>query len=642
MPSGLAAFHDHLSATRDRQVPKRPDHRSRRLDINRLIRKMTMNHAVAGMCLDRHTSIDRRDHELHGSRWSRACPNRNRRLAAELVIGQDRPHFGGVRISNPRHIGCAAGSKFPVNHLDLPFDFDRVPFHRHAQKQRPGRKLLSRLDGQLAAGLRTQQFNRDRPRPRHYLYRNLGGLKFEDVTEKTGLAHTGWGQGVCAGDVDNDGATDLMVSHWGQNALFRNQGDGSFRNEAKERGLTNPKRRWSTGCAFLDYDRDGDLDLFVAHYVDFDLEETPKPGDAAECRWKEIPVVCGPRGLPGESMSLYRNDGHGVFADVSQKAGVSGRKQFYGLAVLTADFDDDGWTDVYVACDSTPSLLYRNRTDGTFEEVGAMSGTAYSMDGLEQAGMGAAAADFDGDGKLDIFKTNFIDDSNTLYRNDGEGMFLDETLSSGLGVHTEFLGWGTAFVDFDQDGWKDLVVVNGHVYAAVDQANINEKFKQSRLLYWNRRDGAFLDLSREAGPAIVEAHSSRGLALGDFDNDGALEVVIVNMHEAPSLLKNFGEKGNSLLVRALTASGRDAIGARITVTGGGLTRTDEVRSGDHYMSQSDFRLHFGLASITEADIRIRWPDGETQTFQKMAANRSVVVQQGKGLIETHEFSGAPH
>ena len=486
------------------------------------------------------------------------------------------------------------------------------------------------------------RFDRDGPRPRHYLYRNLGGLKFEDVTEKAGLVHTGWGQGVCAGDIDNDGNTDLVVSHWGQNALFRNQGDGSFRNEAKQRGLTNPKRRWSTGCAFLDYDRDGDLDLFVAHYVDLDLEETPKPGDAAECRWKEIPVVCGPRGLPGESMSLYRNDGQGVFADVSQKAGVSGRKQFYGLAVLTADFDDDGWTDVYVACDSTPSLLYRNRTDGTFEEVGAMSGTAYSMDGLEQAGMGAAAADYDGDGKLDIFKTNFIGDSNTLYRNDGEGMFLDETLSSGIGVHTEFLGWGTAFVDFDQDGWKDLFVVNGHVYAAVDQANINEKFKQSRLLYWNRRDGAFHDLSREAGPAIVEAHSSRGLALGDFDNDGALEVVIVNMHEAPSLLKNFGEKGNSLLVRALTASGRDAIGARITVTAGGLTRTDEVRSGDHYMSQSDFRLHFGLASITEADIRIRWPDGETQTFQKMAANRSVVVQQGKGLIETHEFAGAPH
>ena len=484
------------------------------------------------------------------------------------------------------------------------------------------------------------RFDRSAPRPRHYLYRNVGGLKFEDVTEKAGLAHTGWGQGVCAGDIDNDGNTDLMVSHWGQNALFRNQGDGTFRNEAKQRGLTSPERRWSTGCSFLDYDRDGDLDLFVAHYVDLDLEKTPKPGDAAECRWKEIPVVCGPLGLPGESMSLYRNDGHGVFADVSEKAGISGSKQFYGFTVLTADFDNDGWTDIYVACDSTASLLYQNKADGTFEEVGAMSGAAYNMDGLEQAGMGAAAADYDGDGKLDIFKTNFIDDSNTLYRNDGDWMFVDETLSTGLGVHTEFLGWGTAFVDFDQDGWRDIFVANGHFYAAVDQANINERFKQSRLLHWNRRDGAFHDMSSEAGPAILEAHSSRGIALGDFDNDGALEIVVVNMHETPSLLKNFGEKGNSLLVRALTALGRDAIGARITVTAAGLIQTDEVRSGDHYMSQSDFRLHFGLASDTQADIQIRWPDGEKQTFEKVAANQWVVIQQGKGVIETHEFTRA--
>ena len=484
------------------------------------------------------------------------------------------------------------------------------------------------------------RLDRNAPRPRHYLYRNLGGLKFEDVTEKAGLAHTGWGQGVCAGDVDNDGHTDLMVSHWGQNALFRNRGDGTFRNEAKQRGLASPEVRWSTGCAFLDYDRDGDLDLFVAHYVDLDLEETPKPGDAAECRWKEIPVVCGPRGLPGESMSLYQNDGQGVFADVSEKAGISGRKHFYCFTALTADFDDDGWTDIYVACDSTASLLYRNKTDGTFEEVGAMSGTAYSMDGLEQAGMGAAAADYNRDGKLDIFKTNFIDDSNTLYRNDGDGMFVDETLSTGLGVHTEFLGWGTAFVDFDQDGWKDIFVVNGHVYAAVDRANINERFKQSRLLYWNRRDGKFHDISSEAGPAIVEARSSRGMALGDFDNDGTLEIVVVNMHEAPSLLKNFGEKGNSLLVSALTASGRDAIGARITVTAGGFSQTDEVRSGDHYMSQSDFRLHYGLASDTRADIQIRWPDGKKQTFEKIAANQWVIIQQGKGVVDSQEFTGA--
>lgn len=306
------------------------------------------------------------------------------------------------------------------------------------------------------------------PRPTNHLYKNLGGLRFKDVSEQAGIGHTGWGQGVCAGDIDNDGYVDLMVTQWGQNVLLRNRGNGTFRNEAKERGLASGGRRWSTGCAFLDYDRDGDLDLFVAHYVDFDLQKTPRPGQDATCTWKGFPVLCGPRGLPGETMSLFRNDGKGTFTDVSKEAGIAGPKKYYGFTVLTADFDNDGWPDIYVACDSTPSLLYHNKGDGTFEEIGLYSGAALNEDGREQAGMGATTADYDGDGFLDIFKTNFSSDTPTLYRNYGDGTFVDATIAAGLAAHIRFIGWGAAFLDVDQDGWKDIFVVNGHVYPEVD------------------------------------------------------------------------------------------------------------------------------------------------------------------------------
>jgi hypothetical protein len=470
-----------------------------------------------------------------------------------------------------------------------------------------------------------------------HLYRNLGGLKFEDVSEKAGLGPTGWGQGVCAGDIDNDGRTDLLVTHWGQNVLLRNQGDGAFRDEGAERGLHWPARRWSTGCAFLDYDRDGDLDVFISNYVDFDPKTTPKPGDLAQCLWKNVAVTCGPRGLPGETMTLFRNNGRGEFTDVSKEAGVTVPKDYYGLTVLPADYDNDGWPDVFVACDSTPSLFYRNKGDGTFQEDGVRSGAAYNENGQEQAGMGASVGDYNNDGSLDIVKTNFSSDTPTLYRNAGKRGFEDVTIRAGLGVHTQYVRWGTAFLDFDQDGWKDIFIASGHVYPETDRKDSGETYRQPRLLYWNRRDGEFFSLSEVAGPAFHDRHSSRGVAVGDLDDDGTLEIIVVNQHEKPSLLKNFGDRGSALLVRAVTASGRDAIGARVTVSAGGRDQIDEIRSGGYFLSQGDLRAHFGLASETKADVTVRWPDGRTEKFSGVDANQRIVIRDGKGIIRAEKF-----
>ena len=476
----------------------------------------------------------------------------------------------------------------------------------------------------------------------HFLYHNLGGLKFEDVTDKSGITHTGWGQGVCAGDIDNDGNTDLFVTQWGQNALYRNQGSGKFRDETKERGLLSPQSRWSTGCAFLDFNRDGFLDLVVAHYIELDIHKTPRPGDNSQCRWKGLPVLCGPRGLPAETISLYQNDGHGNFSDVSDRMHVSGPKSYYGFTTLTGDFDDDGWPDIYIACDSTANLYYHNLEGKKFEEIGVQAGIAYNEDGREQAGMGVSAGDFDGDERLDIFKTNFADDTHTLYRNTGRNNFDDATIASGLAVNTKYLGWGTAFLDFDNDGWKDLVVANGHVYPEVDDARTGEKFKQRRLLYWNRGDRQFFDLSPEAGPGIQAEHSSRGLAVGDLDNDGSLEIVIVNMGESPSLLKNaLPPPGNALVVRALT-SGRDAIGSRLTLTAGARKQIDEIRSGGSFLSQSDFRVHFGLGKAKSGELSVRWPDGKSESFSGLASGQIVTVEQGKGIVRREPFTPSAH
>lgn len=474
------------------------------------------------------------------------------------------------------------------------------------------------------------RFDRTGPPPTHFLYHNLGGLRFEDTTAKAGIAHTDWGQGACAGDVDNDGNIDLFVTSWGRNVLWRNQGKGAFKDETSERGLSGPKR-WSTGCAFLDYDRDGSLDLFVAHYLDFDPAKTAKPGDKNQCVWKGFAVVCGPMGLPPETMSLYHNDGTGRFTDVSAKSGI-GAARAAGLSVLTGDFDNDGWPDIYVAGDSTPSLHFLNLRNGRFEEIGAFSGVAYNEDGHEQSGMGVSAGDYDHDGALDIVKTNFIEDTPNLYHNQGDGTFSEVTAAAGLAAHTQFVSWGVGFLDFDNDGWKDILVVNGHVYPDIDRRNVGQTFREPRLLYWNRRDRQFYDLSSKAGSGIQSMHSSRGMAVADLDNDGMVEIVVVNMHEHPSLLKNFAASGNSILVRALTSSGRDAPGARLSVSSGGQTQTDEVRSGGYYISSGDFRVHFGLGTAQTAQLKIRWPDGSSAEFADLPANHLIVVQQGRGVI----------
>ena len=471
-----------------------------------------------------------------------------------------------------------------------------------------------------------------------HLYHNLGGLRFEDVTERAGIGHTGWGQGVCAGDPDNDGKGDLFLTHWGHNVFLRNVGNGAFRDETDARGLGRPDSRWSTGCAFIDYDRDGWLDLVVAHYIDFNGQQRPRPRERSGCNWKGIPVPCGPRGLKGENITLYHNDGRGHFTDVTRKAGVETPPDYYGFTVLTGDFDNDGWPDFFVACDSTPSLYFHNRRDGTFEEIGLAAGVAVNEDGREQAGMGATAGDYDGDGYLDIFKTNFSSDTNTLYRNLGNGTFRDVTIRAGLALQTKYVKWGTAFVDIDNDGWKDLFVAAGHVYPFVDKSGLGEEFHQPRQLYWNRGDGQFFDMSSTVGPGVTARHSSRGIAVGDLDNDGSEEIVVVNLFEPPSLLKNFGPRGNALLVQALTASGRDAPGARITVTSGARKQIDEVRSGGYHISQGDFRVHFGLGPITKADVTIRWPQGATEKFKDVAANQWIVAREGQGIVERHSLA----
>jgi hypothetical protein len=470
------------------------------------------------------------------------------------------------------------------------------------------------------------------------LYHNLGGLKFEDVTNKAGLTHTGWGQGVCAGDIDNDGNVDLFMTEWGQNVLYRNQGNGTFRDETQARGLASAKTRWSTGCAFVDFNRDGALDLMVVHYIEFDPAKTPHPGEKSQCQWKGLPVICGPRGLPGETISLYQNDGHGHFTDVSDRMHITTPKDYYCFSPLVADFDKDGWPDIYVACDSTASLYFHNLKGQHFEEIGVQTGVAYNDEGREQAGMGAAAADFRHSGRFDIFKTNFADDTHTFYRNDSANSFTDATIDTGLAVNTRYLGWGTAAIDFDNDGWKDLILANGHVYPEVDTGHTGEKFKQGRLLYWNRGDGQFYDLSSQAGSGIAAAHSSRGLATGDLNNDGSEEIVIVNMGEAPSLLRNAAPPpSHSILIRALTATNRDAIGARITVSANGQTQMDEVRSGGSYISQNDFRLHFGLGKATSANLSIQWLDGKIENFPSIAAEQVVTIQEGKGFVKKQPY-----
>jgi hypothetical protein len=472
-----------------------------------------------------------------------------------------------------------------------------------------------------------------------HLYHNSGDGTFTDVTKKAGVALKGWGQGVCAGDYDNDGRTDLFVTFWGHNVLLHNNGDGTFTDVTREVGLWHDKARWGTGCAFVDYDRDGHLDLFVSEYVDFDPSHTPEPGSSTLCRWKGISVMCGPRGLKGTRNELYHNNGNGTFSDVSDQSGVSKTDPYYCFTALTGDFDNDGWPDVFVACDSTPSLLFHNNGDGTFAEIAVKAGVAYNEDGRVEAGMGAHAVDYDGDGWLDIIRTNFSDDTSTLYHNNGDGTFTDVTYVAGLGANTQFLGWGTLFVDVDDDGWPDLFMANGHVYPEVDSNGLNSTFRERKILYWNQRNGKFKDISLDAGPGITVPFNSHGVAAADFDNDGVVEILVNNSHDVPSLLKNYGEHGSWISLKLVgTKSNRDAIGARVTVSSGGHQQLQEVRSGGGYISQSDFRLHFGLGKSTQAEsVEVRWPSGQRQVFHDVGSDKFYLIQEGREQLILQRF-----
>ena len=485
--------------------------------------------------------------------------------------------------------------------------------------------------------------------PRSHLFRNNRDGTFTDVTAKSGLAHSGWGQGVCVGDYDNDGWDDLFVTYYGKNVLYHNNGDGTFTDVSQKAGVAGKGTRWNTGCAFVDYDRDGRLDLFVANYIDMDLATAPVP-ESGPCLYKGVMVACGPPGLQGGKNILYHNNGDGTFTDVSEAAGIFRANGTYGLGVLTADFDNDGWPDIYVANDSTASALYHNKKNGTFEDIAIDAGCALSPDGKPQAGMGVSAADYDLDGNLDIVKTNFAGDTPSLYHNLGGGSFEDATFAAGLGAHTQFLGWGCGFFDFDNDGWPDILICNGHVYPEVEQLKTEAGYAQRKLLYRNLHNGHFADVSLQAGSGISGPAPCRGCAFGDFDNDGNLDVVVNTVNDYPQLLRSNSTLGNNWIkVRTIgTKSNRSGIGARLTCVthppgeAKPHRQIDEVRSGGSYISQNDLRIHFGLGKADKVDLlEIRWPSRQVDTLKDVKANQQIFVKEGEGIVRTMQFPASP-
>jgi hypothetical protein len=466
------------------------------------------------------------------------------------------------------------------------------------------------------------------------LYKNNRDGTFTDVTEKAGLHSVSWACGVCIGDYNNDSFDDIFLSRFGQNSLYRNNGDGTFTDVTKAAGLWNDQPRWGAGCSFVDYDRDGHLDLFVSNYVRFSFEQAAAPGQNSSCSWKGIPVECGPRGLQTGKHSLYHNNGDGTFTDVTEHAGMGRAAPSYGMTVVAADFDEDGWPDIYVACDSTPSLLFVNNHDGTFREEGVLRGAALSDDGMEQAGMGLGIGDYDLDGHLDLFKTHFADDANILYHNDGKANFEDATTSSRLGVETRYVCWGAGILDLDNDGYPDLFMTTGHVYPEVEQKLPQYPNKTPRAIFRNLGHGVFEELIEQAGPGVAAAHCSRGCAFGDFDNDGDLDILIINLNEPPSLLRN-DLSGNAKWIKVKlegVKSNRSAIGARVLVRYGDKTQAQAVLSQSSFFSCNDSRLHFGLGSAASADIEVYWPNGLHETFSKISANQLITLKEGMGRI----------
>jgi hypothetical protein len=468
---------------------------------------------------------------------------------------------------------------------------------------------------------------------RSALYHNNGDNSFTDVTDKAGVGDIGFGMGVAVGDYNNDGFEDLYVTCLGPNHLFKNNGNGTFRDVTLKAGVSDS--RWSTGAAFVDYDNDGKLDLFVSNYVDFDFNHLPEFGVGRTCQFKGVPVQCGPRGLPGAGDSLYHNNGDGTFSDVSKKAGVSDPNGYYGLGVICSDFDEDGFVDIFVANDSTPNFLYHNNGDGTFKEIAFISGTAVNESGSEQGCMGVTLGDYDHDGKLDLFITNFDDEYNILYHNEGRNSFTDVSFSSKVTqVSLPYVGWGTKFFDYDNDGWADLFVANGHAYPQ------RGHYRQREFLHHNNQDGTFSEVASQLGSALLEERAGRGVAFGDIDNDGDVDIVVNDLDGSPQLLRNDGgNTNNSVLIKMIgVKSNRDGIGARVKIVSGDLTQIDEVHSGGSYLSQSDLRLPFGLEKRTKIDlIEVHWPSGTVDKVANAGVNKIITIKEGQGVVEQKEF-----
>ncbi len=478
------------------------------------------------------------------------------------------------------------------------------------------------------------------PEATNRLYKNNRDGTFTDVTDKAGLRAVGWANGVCIGDYNNDGFEDIFCTYYGENRLFRNNGDGTFTDVTSAAGLLRGETRWGAGCSFVDYNRDGHLDLFISNYIRFDLAKAPVPGAASTCNWKGIPVNCGPRGLPTGRHLLYRNNGDGTFTDVTRESGIASATECYGMTVVAADFDEDGWTDIFVACDSTPSLLFMNNHDGTFREEGVLRGVALSEDGMEQAGMGVGIGDYDLDGHLDLFKTHFMGDTSGIFRNDGKGNFDDRTRAAKIGVETRFVSWGTGFADFDNDGYPDVLVATGNVYPEVERVLADSPYKTPRILFRNLGNGTFEELGAEAGPGIIEAHSGRGCAFGDFDNDGDVDVVIINMNEPPTLLRNdvSGQQNWIKIFLEGVKSNRSAIGARVLVHYSGKVQAQARVSQSSYYSACDPRLHFGLGESKIVDIDVVWPGGQREALKNVPANQLITIREGVGIVQNRGWS----